>query len=107
MMSHHDKEVYVPIGGHTYVNPQTVVRLEAQRNYTVIYEVSGRQTMVARTLKQVEQDLHRYVDFLRLNRKDVVNLRYVVSYCVNNDLLLCDQTRLVPSRKRLRMMKDS
>ncbi|HEV7348583.1 LytTR family DNA-binding domain-containing protein [Telluribacter sp.] len=107
MMTQQEQEVFVSIGAYTHVNPREVVRLEARRNYTVVHQVNGRQTIVSRTLKWVDQDLQPHGEFLRLNRKDVVNLRYVVKHCRNNDLLLCDQTRLTPSRRKLRRMKEA
>ncbi|HEV7348072.1 LytTR family DNA-binding domain-containing protein [Telluribacter sp.] len=93
------------IGTHTLLNPKKIVRLEAERNYTRIYQSDGRDLLVARTLKLVEQNLLPFVPLLRVNRGDAINLDYVLNYYPTGEILLHDQTRIEISRRKLKVVK--
>ena len=56
-----------------------IVYLEAEVNYTLLHAVSGRQLLVARTLKLVEEMLPAE-GFFRIHKSYVVNMNYLKSY---------------------------
>jgi two-component system LytT family response regulator len=73
--------ISVQIGGRKSVTPKQVLMLVADTNYTTIHLFNGEKFMIARTLKRVQQSLSLHGNFVRTNRKFVVNWDYVQSHC--------------------------
>jgi two-component system LytT family response regulator len=57
----------------------TIIRIEAQSNYSTFFLSDQKQIMVSKTLKEFEQLLQEKV-FLRINRSVIINLSYVAKY---------------------------
>lgn len=66
----------IHIGGRQHVSPQEVILLTAEINYTVIYFSDGQKTIVATSLKYLEERL-RHCPFFRTHRSYIVNLNYI------------------------------
>ncbi|WP_247233928.1 LytTR family DNA-binding domain-containing protein [Telluribacter sp. SYSU D00476] len=94
------------IGCYTQVNPNDIVRLEAERNYTRIYQSNGKDFLVARTLKLVEEDLEEHAPLLRLNRKDVINLKYAQEFSQAGIIVMANRSVLSVSRRRFKITMD-
>lgn len=58
---------------------KNIVRLEADGNYTTVYEINGQKTLVSRSLKSFSEQLENY-DFYRSHQSHLINLAMVVSY---------------------------
>ena len=89
----------IHVGGHRRLVPQQIVRLVADRNYTLIYEASGRNLLIATTLKIIEERLRPF-GFLRVTRGDVVNRSFIERVWKNGTVQLCDGTQIFSSRRR-------
>lgn len=63
-------------GNLELINLQEIVKFESDRNYTVIYLINGRTVTSSRTLQMFEKMLYEKSEFLRVNRKELINLHY-------------------------------
>lgn len=61
------------------VEVRNIVRLEADGNYTTVFEIDGNKTLVSRSLKSLTEELISF-DFYRSHQSHLVNLAMVVSY---------------------------
>ncbi|MPR35447.1 LytTR family transcriptional regulator DNA-binding domain-containing protein [Salmonirosea aquatica] len=95
---------FIHVGGYRRVAPQQIVRLVADRNYTLIYEVSGRKFMVSTTMKVLEGRLRSY-GFVRLTRGVVINQKFVAKVWKDGTVQLTDGTQVCPSRRRQGILK--
>jgi DNA-binding LytR/AlgR family response regulator len=89
----------IHVGGYHRLAPQQIVRLVADRNYTLIYEASGGKLLVSTTLKIIEERLHPY-GFIRVTRGDVVNRSFIEKIWKDGTVQLTDGTQIHPSRRR-------
>lgn len=83
-----------------YIKVNTIVRCEAENNYTTFFLDGGEQILVCKTLKEYDELLqpHR---FIRTHQSHLVNLQFVKSYLKEDGgtLLLTDQTKIPISRQ--------
>jgi DNA-binding LytR/AlgR family response regulator len=94
----------VHVGGRKHVQPEQVIMLVADVNYTTIYLIDGQQFMVATTIGKVQKALDAYGNFIRLNKAQVVNWAYVLQR-TKNGLLLKNNETVGISRRRRRDVK--
>lgn len=71
----------ISIGGRKTVSPEQVLMLVADINYTTIHLFNGERFIIATTLKKVQKSLDAHGNFVRPNKKIVVNWNYVLSHC--------------------------
>ncbi len=91
----------VHIGSRLNVCPTQIKLLRADVNYTYIHFFDARPKLVSTTLKTLESRLVKK-GFLRVNRKEMVNLNHVKTYYRTRDkdfVVLNDDTVLIPSRR--------
>jgi two-component system LytT family response regulator len=62
------------------LNLSEIVCFEAESNYTHIFTVDGQKYTPARLLKDFEDYLEKHENFIRVNKKAIVNLDYVTEY---------------------------
>lgn len=90
-----------------YIKVDTIIRCEAENNYTTFYLDNGEQILVCKTLKEYDELLqpHR---FIRPHQSHLVNLRFVKSYLKEDGgtLLLSDQTKVPISRQNKDKVKE-
>jgi two-component system, LytTR family, response regulator len=65
--------------GYSYVEVSTIVRCEADGNYTALHFTKAPRAVVSRSLSYFENELKKY-GFLRVHHKHLVNLNHVVNY---------------------------
>jgi DNA-binding LytR/AlgR family response regulator len=84
-----------------------VVMLEGNCNYSILHLSSGKQILIARTLKYFEESLLMQ-GFLRVHRAFLVNSRHIKSYDkVELKLLLTDGLSIEVSRRRKCVLEES
>lgn len=90
-----------------YVKVNTIIRCEADDNYTKFFLDSMEQILVSKTLKNFVELLepHR---FARTHQSHLVNLNFVKSYLKEDGgiLLLNDNTKIPISRQNLEKIRD-
>jgi two-component system LytT family response regulator len=74
------KRIAIPSNDTTQFVPVTeIVRVESQSNYSTIYFVARPKMVVAKTLKEFEEQLIPF-DFLRVHQSHLINLEHVIGY---------------------------
>lgn len=95
----------IRVGGYRHISPQQIVRLEADRNYTLIHQANGQSFLVSTTLKVIEERLLPF-GFVRITRGDVINKAFVKRIWKDGTVQLMDGTRVQPSRRRQGLLKS-
>ena len=65
--------------GFVFIKPETIIRCEAQGNYTMFFLEEGKKILVSKTLK-IFDDVLREVNFFRISRSHLINLKHVYRY---------------------------
>lgn len=74
------KKIVLPTSqGFTIVEPNDIVRCEADRNYTYIFLKEGRRILVSKTIKEYEEMLEEH-DFFRIHQSHLINLHFLKNY---------------------------
>ncbi len=95
----------IHLGGYTRLSPIKIIRLEAERNYTYIHLDTGHKTLISVTLKRVEELLRPSGLFIRVNRKDAVNVNYIQQWNSDGTLILKNGELIIPSRRRINRLR--
>jgi DNA-binding LytR/AlgR family response regulator len=100
-------ETLVHIGGRKAINPQNVLSLKADINYTTVYFLDGsKKETVATTLKKIEAKFLPYPNFFRITKSTIINLDFVNSIS-NNVLTMNNGDEIIPSRRRGKVFFES
>jgi DNA-binding LytR/AlgR family response regulator len=93
-------ENFIPIGGRQTINPQEVISLKGEINYTTVHFQQGKKNVtVATTLKRIEERLEDYPNFFRVSRSVIINMN-CIKRIKNNKIYLINGEKVVPSRRR-------
>lgn len=93
-------ETQITIGGRKTVNPQEVISLKGEINYTTVFFVDGkRKEIVATTLKKIQANLEPFPNFFRVTKSTIINLD-CIKHIKNNHIYLINGEVIVPSRRR-------
>ncbi len=84
------------------LDPNEIVNIEAQRSYSDIVLASGSRITTAKPLATLENLLHNFFNFIRINKSCIVNLNYVNAYSKGEPcfLILNDQRDFEISRRK-------
>ncbi|GAA4091832.1 LytTR family DNA-binding domain-containing protein [Mucilaginibacter panaciglaebae] len=90
-----------------YIKVNTIIRCEAENNYTTFYLDNGEQILVCRTLKEYAELLQPR-RFIRPHQSHLVNLAFVKSYLKEDGgtLLLTDHSKVPISRQNKDKIKE-
>ncbi|MFD2145114.1 LytR/AlgR family response regulator transcription factor [Mucilaginibacter antarcticus] len=90
-----------------YVKVDTIIRCEADNNYTAFYLNTGEQIVVCKTLKEFAELLAPH-GFLRTHQSHLVNKQFVKSYLKEDGgmLLLTNQNKIPISRQNKDKIRD-
>lgn len=95
------------IGSRKHVTADSIKLLEADINYTTIYFKDGTKILVSTTIGTIESRLPKE-DFVRINRRTVVNRSAVSHYFIRPDfdeVKLADASFVKVSRRRKMEMR--
>jgi DNA-binding LytR/AlgR family response regulator len=88
------------------VSVQTVVLLEGNINYTIFHLETGKQKVVAHSIKFFEPFLETH-GFLRVHRGFMINPNHVKEYNPANEFLMMSNGKKAQiSRRRRNVLKD-
>lgn len=77
-----------------------ILRLEADRNYTIIHLINKRPFIASKTLKHFEDMLAKF-RFIRTHKSHLVNLDHIIRISNNNEfIILSDGSRIEVSRRK-------
>ncbi|MBA4850748.1 GAF domain-containing DNA-binding protein [Emticicia sp. BO119] len=87
-------------GGTQFFPVEEIIRLEADRNYTILYLTDKRKFVSSKTLKEYEITLTNH-QFLRVHKSHLVNQKHIVSLSANREsLILKDASEVEISRRK-------
>lgn len=93
----------VHLGGRKYALPEHIVHLQSDSNYTYVTLTNGDRFLSSTTLKIIERRLGEHKNFVRVNRKTMVNLE-VVMLSEHDTVVLPDNTEIKFSRRRRKLV---
>lgn len=100
---HHFNKIAVPTSdGFELVPADTVIRCEADDNYTYLYLKNKKRIVACRTLKEVQEQLQDFDCFVRVHHSHLVNLNEVTKYVrgEGGSLIMSDGSSVNVSRSR-------
>jgi two-component system LytT family response regulator len=99
--------LYLRLYSHTEALPFTqLVRLQSDRNYTLIFLADGRQLLASKTLGSFEKKLPS--SFLRVHRSHLINLDCISHLDrVRHSCILKDGQSIRVSNKHFKQVKDT
>ncbi|MCU0339176.1 MAG: LytTR family transcriptional regulator [Spirosomaceae bacterium] len=90
----------------TYVQPQEVMLLKANINYTEFHFENGEVLLISKTLKSFQNTFHQY-GFVRINKSDMINVQYLTSTRAKYSYVtLTNNLELSVSRRRRKDVKN-
>jgi len=73
--------------GYEFIKPNTILYCQADSNYCKIIFIDGKQLILSKTLKYIEDILPREL-FFRIHKSYIVNLNFIVQFDKTNDLFV-------------------
>jgi two-component system, LytTR family, response regulator len=96
--------------GTFFYNPDDIIKLEGESNYTKFFIKGNKTQLTSKTLKEYEDILQAH-GFIRVHKSYIVNKAHVVNYNGDGILTLIDNSKVEISRRRreevLRQFKSS
>lgn len=106
-MDRNDFKLALPTSEGTYFfNPQEIIRLEGEINYTWFHFSNRKPLLISKTLKEYEDILNDH-GFLRIHKSHLINKVHVVNYSQNGTLTLSDRSQVDISRRRKEIILDA
>ncbi len=87
------------------INPENIVLMEAEINYTNLHFKNGEQILLCQTLKSLEEKM-KGLGFLRIHRKILLNTLYISHFDeLNTSFILKNGKEVEVSRRKLRSLR--
>ncbi len=99
----------VPIaGGNEWIEISSIIRCEAQVNYSkIVYSQSNKSVVVAKTLKQLEKELTSSQLFIRTHQSHLINCQFISDKRIINNIICLSNGDLIPvSRSRKKDVEE-
>ena len=92
--------------GHKAINANNIIRLEADRNYTLFFFQDGSKTLMSHTLAFYENALPPH--FIRVHRSHYINTEHIktLSNRLRSELELSNGKRIPIARRRWKALQD-
>lgn len=104
--SQEKKFIFPHLNGFDLIEIGTIVRCQADDNYTEFYFTNGSKKLISKTLKKIEEQL-KNCGFLRVHKSHLVNLNHIISYQKGQtgSLIMSDKSEvsITPSKKAILM----
>ena len=84
-----------------FVEPSTIVRCEADGNYTKFYLSNGKSLLITKLIKGVEGLLAGY-NFLRVHKSHLINMNEVKSFQKSSDEITMNDDSVVPLSRNVK-----
>ena len=87
--------------GMVFVNPNDIIRLAADSNYTFIFLINGKKIIASKTLKEFE-DMLVGLNFFRIHNTHLINLVHVDKYIKGEGghVIMIDSSEIEVSRTK-------
>ncbi len=96
-----DKIALTSVNGIEFVKIDSIIRCEADSNYTIFYLTGNEKVMVSKSLKEFE-DILSAKGFFRIHKSAIINLSFLKKYIKGEGgtVILEDGSELQVSRRR-------
>lgn len=102
-----DFRLALPTSEGTYFfDPEEIIRLEGEINYTWFHFRNRKPLLISKTLKEYKEILKDH-GFLRIHKSHLVNKLHVVNYTQNGTLTLSDRSQVDISRRRKEIILEA
>jgi two-component system, LytTR family, response regulator len=91
--------------GTEFINTDSIIRIEAQSNYSKFYFDNGKTLLVAKVLCLFEHELP-IATFIRTHRKHLVNKNFIKGYKDGKIMLINLQKIDVARRKKVQFLNS-
>ncbi len=88
-------------GGIHFFQPDQIIRLEADSNYTCIFFNNHRPILMAKVLRDY-QTLLEHFGFIRTHRSHLINRQHISTIDINGDIIMDDKSKAGISRRKRR-----
>lgn len=97
----HEFRLAVPsVEGTYFFVLNDIIRLEANRNYTIIHLRDRKPFLASKTLRYFEELLEAF-RFIRIHKSHLVNLQHVIRLSANSEfIILSDKSQIEVSRRK-------
>jgi len=95
-------KIALPVGdGMQFMDPDEIIRCESDSNYTHIFLVNGKKITMAKTLKEVEENIEGS-PFYRIHQSHLVNMNHIGKLMKGDGayVIMKDGTQLAISRNK-------
>ncbi|WP_025667982.1 LytR/AlgR family response regulator transcription factor [Aquimarina megaterium] len=94
------KKIAIPYkSDYAILDIDTILCIEADRMYTILYTVDHKKYMVAKKLSYYEELLCKDTDFIRLHRSWIVNSNKIETYSKKNKEVVLQTQLVIPVSK--------
>lgn len=96
------KKIALPVGDALqFMEPDDIIRCESDSNYTHIFLANGKKITMAKTLKEVEENINGS-PFFRIHQSHLVNMNHISKYMKGDNayVLMKDGSQIGISRNR-------
>lgn len=95
-------KIALPVGdAMQFMQPDEIIRCESDSNYTHIFLANGKKITMAKTLKEVEENINGS-PFFRVHQSHLVNLNHISKYIKGDNayIVMKDGTQIGISRNK-------
>jgi two-component system LytT family response regulator len=95
-------KIALPVGdAMQFMQPDEIIRCESDSNYTHIILANGKQITLAKTLKEVEENING-APFFRIHQSHLVNMNHISKYIKGENayVVMKDGTKIGISRNK-------
>ena len=95
-------KIALPVGdAMQFMEPDEIIRCESDSNYTHIFLANGKKITMAKTLKEVEENING-APFFRIHQSHLVNMNHISRYIKGDNayVVMKDGTQLGISRNK-------
>lgn len=86
--------------GVIFLEIDSIIRCEAELNYTKFYLTENKSFLSSKTLKDYEDLLITHDKFIRVHRSHLINIDYVIKYKNEGSVVMKDSSEVPISRRR-------
>ncbi len=105
----HSNKIALPIGdAMQFLEPNEILRCESESNYTHIFLSSGKKITLAKTLKEVEENIEGD-PFFRVHQSHLINMNHISKYIKGDGayVIMTDGTQISISRNKKETFLES
>lgn len=92
--------------GIYFFNPEEIIRIEGESNYSKFFFTDRKNLLTSKTLKDYEELLNDH-GFVRTHKSHLINVKHVVNYTSDGILTMTDYSRVEVSRRRKEEVMDA